>query len=326
MVWKAVGALERTEKQAWLCGFLSPCQDPAQLPLPLAAAAYGNLTAGGHFCNCSRAGQQGGRGGLLLLLLTSALASEEENEMHLQMSLQLFLALMGFLLSPVSAVVQCCSWSSSSGAHGRSWWARGSCRVSTTSVLCPRVFMHVCWWRMVSHMTRKIRFSASAWKTSSVRAPPCPTQPGPCEVLVPPPILRKRAVAASVTVVQNEACISSQCTVFCRTYYVRSALNTWPMLVITLWTGFLPLKFLFLQCVSSPDLCSTCNFVCTYCINWPKPGSVYKMLPSKGPSFVARKQRERALWASAIALLAGEGKICAGRERLLFWVNREDLP
>lgn len=65
MVWKAVGALERTEKQAWLCGFLSPCQDPAQLPLPLAAAAYGNLTAGGHFCNCSRAGQQGGRGGYL---------------------------------------------------------------------------------------------------------------------------------------------------------------------------------------------------------------------------------------------------------------------
>lgn len=64
VVWKAVGALERTEKQAWLCGFLSSCQDPAQLPLPLAAAAYGNLTAGGHFCNCncSRAGQQGGRG------------------------------------------------------------------------------------------------------------------------------------------------------------------------------------------------------------------------------------------------------------------------
>jgi len=60
MVWKEVGALERIEKQAWLCGFLSPCQDPAQLPLPTAAAEYGNLTAEGHFCNCRGAGWEGG--------------------------------------------------------------------------------------------------------------------------------------------------------------------------------------------------------------------------------------------------------------------------
>lgn len=142
-------------------------------------------------------------GGLFLLLFTNALASKEENKMHLKMSLQLFLALMSFLLSLLSVVVQCCSWSSSSDAHGRSWWAKGSCRVSTTSVLCPGVFMHVFWWRMVSHMIWKIRFSAFAWETSCIRAPPWPTQPVFSEGLVPPVILKNRAMAASVTVLQN---------------------------------------------------------------------------------------------------------------------------
>lgn len=33
---KELGAVERIEKQARLCGFLSPCQDPLQLPLLVA--------------------------------------------------------------------------------------------------------------------------------------------------------------------------------------------------------------------------------------------------------------------------------------------------
>lgn len=107
----------------------------------------------------------------------------------------------------------------------------------------------------------------------------------------PPPLLSKRVMAPSVTVLQNNVCIWSQCIrVFWRTYYVRSALYTGRMLVITLLTGFLPLQFLFLF-VSSSNLWGSCNFVCTYSINPWKTGSAYKVFTNKGPCFmfVARK-------------------------------------
>lgn len=95
--------------RAGFADFYHPAKTLRNFLSLLPAAEYGNLTAGGHFCNCSGAGEQGGRGGLFVLLLASALTSKEENKMRLKMSLQLFLALMDFLLFPLSAVVQCCS-------------------------------------------------------------------------------------------------------------------------------------------------------------------------------------------------------------------------
>lgn len=55
--------------------------------------------------------------------------------LHLKMSLSWWNAQLSLHLSSLSslfAALQCCSWSSSSGGHEKNWWAKGSCRVSTT--------------------------------------------------------------------------------------------------------------------------------------------------------------------------------------------------
>lgn len=155
--------------------------------------------------------------------------------------------------------------------------------------------MHGFEWRMVSHMIWKIRFCF--WEKNIIYKNPTLSYPiwSSWSVdtlgMVPSLILRKRLMAPSITVLQNNVFIWSRWRrVFWRTCCVRSALYISPMLVINLLTGFLPLQFLFLF-VSSPDLWGSCNFVCTYSINWVKTSSVYKMLTNKGPCFifVARK-------------------------------------
>lgn len=106
-VWKEVGALERIEKQAGFVDFYHPAKTLRNFLSPLPAAEYGNLTAEGHFCNCRVQGS-GWEEGPSILLLARALAPKEEDEMRLKMSLR-FVTLMGFLLFPLSVVVQCCS-------------------------------------------------------------------------------------------------------------------------------------------------------------------------------------------------------------------------
>lgn len=53
--------------------------------------------------------------------------------LHLKMCLLWWNALLSLHLFSLFAALQCCSWSSSSGGRGKSWWAKGSCLVSTLS-------------------------------------------------------------------------------------------------------------------------------------------------------------------------------------------------
>lgn len=52
--------------------------------------------------------------------------------LHLKMCLLWWNAQLSLDLPSLFAAMQCCSWSSSSAGRGRNWWAKGSCRVSTT--------------------------------------------------------------------------------------------------------------------------------------------------------------------------------------------------
>lgn len=49
-----------------------------------------------------------------------------------------------FPLILLSASLQCCSWSSSSAGHGRSWLAKGSCLVSITEVSSSSSSLNTC--------------------------------------------------------------------------------------------------------------------------------------------------------------------------------------
>lgn len=60
--------------------------------------------------------------------------------LHLKMCLLWWNSRLSLHLPSLFAVLQCCSWSSSSAGRGKSWWAKGSCRVSTPLPLSP-------WWR-----------------------------------------------------------------------------------------------------------------------------------------------------------------------------------
>lgn len=147
MVWKAVGALERTEKQAWLCGFLSPCQDPAQLPLPLAAAAYGNLTAGA--TSAIAAGRAAGwDGGSFPSAAHQCLGIRRRKQDALENVSSVVSCTDGFPSFPSL----CCAVLQLKLQQRRTreeLVSQGIMPRKYHFILCPAGFLHVFWWGMV---------------------------------------------------------------------------------------------------------------------------------------------------------------------------------
>lgn len=327
MVWKEVSALERIEKQAWLCGFLSPCQDPAQLPLP--CCPQQNTETWLLKATSAIAGEQGGREGSLGSAARLCLGIQRRKQDVFENVSSVVSCTDGFPPLPslcCRAVLQLKLQQRrtreelvSQGIMPRKYHLNSLFSCFYVWFWAENGFTYdlkdqiLCFW-MKNIIYESPTLSHPAWSSWSVAT----------LGMGPPLILRKRIMAPSVTLLQNNVFSWSQWKrVFWRTCYVRSALYTSHMLVITLLTGFLPLQFLFLF-VSSPDLQGSCNFVRTYSIKLSENKQSIQDVNQQGDMFYFcswKTKLERALWASASPLPAGEGKICRARELLLVWVD-----